>query len=305
MKTSIVFTVGMLAGICGCALAQTPSAGITHPLAERTTTVRGGTPFSWPTDLAQASRLKLTREQVAAFLDTLESDTDSPAFTVDSFRFAVLDHAGVSLVAVTDTSGRNLFYTLTVVTCMDASTCKMATLPSSPPHNLDQDVVDVDHDGLSEIITKELAGQYEGAATKAVYTYNIYKLETTGFVDVSQQNRSFYENVILGRMKEDERRAMSAFAGDSGELKEAHAEVKFAQSYYQRHVAGNPNSGLAEASQWQTSSDKRIANLAVKTLADIDTAEATDSLKLLSKSSDQVTARSASLALQRKSSTAQ
>jgi hypothetical protein len=257
-------------------------------------------PFPWPQTMEEAKSLKLTNAQVSLVVNKGQTkfDPEEGSFAiVDGFTFAQLEPGKIYLVSIADWSERELFNNLQLDYC-DSIQCKTITIDNVSPHNLKRELVDLDGDGIDEIIAKDSAGGFEGNYTEPVYIYKIYKLTSGHSVDVSAQYRSYYESTLLPRMKADINAAQKQANGDPKELQVIDALATVAQDDYQRRVLRNPRAGLEHAKAWVHSENDRIQDYGFQELTKIDDPEAGQVLTRLKDDANPVIAKSSAFALQ-------
>jgi hypothetical protein len=121
----------------------------------------------WPNDLVQASRGAISKKEILRFLQEMypESSVET-VFAMQSFRFVPLEKDKFWLVAVTDVTGRDFFNSLQIIRC-EGRECKMTREGSDGENDLDKQLVDVDGEGVFEVVTRAMAGSYDGGAFTA------------------------------------------------------------------------------------------------------------------------------------------
>jgi len=173
-NVAFVLLFGVLAGN---ALAQT---GFTETALAR------AVPFWWPTTVDLPPGAEPTRDQVLVLLKELFPDPYKgdglPIQDVEAFRFVPLAPGKIHLVVVADFTGRAFFNVVEVIHC-ERQTCQTIGIQSDAPNDLDKQLVDIDGDGVYELITKQLVEFYRGGDTKPIYTYSIRKLMGRGLVE--------------------------------------------------------------------------------------------------------------------------
>jgi hypothetical protein len=257
-------------------------------------------PFPWPQTLEEAKELKLSNANVSAIMNDgrTEPDPTQGSFSVvDGFTFAQLERGKMYLVAVTDASGRDFFNYLQLRYCGSA-TCTDAVVDAVPPHNLSEEVTDLDGDGVDEIVAKNWAGGYEGAATESIYTYMIYKIIDGKPVDVSDRYKSYYESTLLPRMKANITVLRAQAVGHAEELERIDALDTAAQDDYQRRILKNSRAGLDHAKAWIHSDNERLRDYAVQTFTAISDPEVEQILTQMKADPNAATAKAASWALE-------
>lgn len=261
--------------VASCCWAQnTPP--LDHPL-----------PFEWPVDGQQAAMLQktLTAKSVA---DDILNNGDEIALpvSVQTFAFAELERNKIYLVASVDASGRGLFYGTDIVYCSSPESCSADSIYDAPPHNYSEELVDLDGNGVKAIVSKSLAGTYEGAQSVDIFIYKIYKVIDGKAVDVSAQYKSYYDSTLLPKMKADLARARAEYPEeDAKPIVEALGTI--AQDDYARRILKQPAAGLEHAKTWAHSGNHRLEDYALNTLRQIDDPAADAVLAELSKSDDE------------------
>jgi hypothetical protein len=120
-------------------------------------------PFIWPQTLEEAKELELTNAEETAVVNDGQTEPnleDGPFVVVNGFTFARLESNRIYLVAITDT-GKGFFFDLIVKYC-GARPCDEAVVRAVDPHNLNEELIDLDADGVDEIVTKDFAGATKG-----------------------------------------------------------------------------------------------------------------------------------------------
>lgn len=275
--------------------------GLLSALAAAGQPQRLGQPdFPWPSSqgLAQANSLDVGR--IGAFVRSLFPD-DGSTFDIGEFRFAALEPGRTHLVVTADFSGRAFYYTLLLVWPAGDGTFRYTSLSSAGPHVLGREIVDLDGDGFSELLVKELAGGYEGADTVPLYWISVKKMIGGELQDQSAQFADFYRNEYVPMLNALDRAASCAEGGSEASCKTA-ALTQFLRFRMEREAFSRPKAGLEKALAWSESSQGHLQVLAVRTLAEIDDPRADSALERLANSSNQTVASRAQEALQAKRS---
>jgi hypothetical protein len=290
----------------------------------------GGVPFLWPTTADQGSRDAVQKEDVLRLLMGLyPQDSLKTVFGVESFRFIPLEKNKMYLVAVTDVTGRDFFNSVEVVFC-ERDQCQMASLSSDGENDLGEQLVDVEGDGVFEIMTREITGGYDGVATRPIYLYAIRKLVANQVTDVSSSYREYFRDHLLPKMEEDRKhveaevrslgrpvalrvpdldrnqtQTMEERAAQLEQERErerwknrAASEIKYVQDEYRRRVLGETNAGLDNALKWARSDDPWIQKLGICALEVIADTAAQAELQRMVKSPDAGTSQRARHALE-------
>lgn len=256
--------------------------------------------FAWPRTLVEIqSADRMSTVSLEQFLDRLRP-ADVPSLQVGEFRFAPMEGSTACLVATVDASGRKLFYSLAVV-CpeQEGGAFRMTILPSAPPHSLGAELMDLDGDGTFEVVTREVAGGYQGTQTLPLYWYSVFRVKASVPRDASSIYKAFYTERLLQYLELVSH--LAERAGSSSDIAtQALAEARFLRAKYDRRIAGNANAGLNDAIQWAKSNNPRLQMLAVETFRDMDNPNALAELKKLAKTKDYVVSQAATNALQAK-----
>ncbi len=271
-------------------------------LCDQSFEVTGRPPFEWPgtaQDTARANRLE--KAKIESFINSFDPRRDGIRFTVDDFRFARLGQK-VGLVASVDASGRDLAYALVVIQPRPgtAEGFWYIVLPSSPPHLLAQEIVDLDGDGSDEIIARDVVGGYQGASTFPVYWDSILHLSENGtFADVSARFPRYYQSrfmpqvaLISGMLSEVSPQPRT------GDLRWVLTELEYVRDKFERVINGRTEAGLDPALAWTEDADVRTAMLGIRVLGEIRTPRAISALNLLAASKNQGIAAAAKAELQ-------
>lgn len=248
--------------------------------------------FQWPSNSEEAAELKLNNADVLKVLNDIYGDNAAPAYAVDTFTFAQLEPGKLYLIAAVDGSGRALFYGTGIAYCKSPDTCTEQGIYDAPPHNYSEELVDLDGNGVKEIVAKDLAGGYEGYASMPVFTYKIYKVIDGRATDVSLQYKAYYESALLPKMKADVARARAMFP-DQKDQDIIDALAVLAQDDYARRILKQPTAGIEHAKVWVHSGNRRLEDYALQTLSRIDSPESDAVLQDLTKSDKQSLAEAA------------
>jgi hypothetical protein len=263
--------------------------------------------FPWPETLADIKAAdKLPAASLEPFLNQLRAP-GVPDLQVEEFRFAPMEGPTVCLAATVDASGRQLYFSVAVV-CPERedSHFRMTLLPSVPPHLLGAELIDLKGDGTFEIITRELAGGYQGTQTLPIYWYSVFRVRNSVPHDESTEYKEFYGMRLLPDVDFLARLAGAVSGSHASALAtEAAAEARFLKVRYQRRIAGEAKAGFEDANEWSSSDDPRVQMLAVETFREIDTPESLAALKKLEKAKDYVVSQAAANAVAAKATSRQ
>jgi len=254
--------------------------------------------FRWPGTLVEMQAADRTPVSVVEpFLNELRP-AGVPTLQLGQFLFAPLATPQICLAATVDASGRQMYFALAVV-CpgAEAGSFRMTILPSAPPHLLGTELVDLSGDGVSEIVTRELSGEYQGSQTLPLYWYSVFRVKNSVPVDVSANYKAFYSNRLLPELDFVSHLVGSAYTGVSSMTTEARAEADFLKAKYERRIGGQPRAGFQAAVEWAKSPIPHVQMLAVETFRDMSGPDASAELKKLEESKDYVVAQAATNAL--------
>lgn len=290
-----------------------------------------GVPFQWPSAWSDASSPTIRREDVLRLL--VELHRDDPAgeiYAIRSFRFVPLEKDKFYLVADADVSGRDFFGSLQIVRCERAD-CVVGN-DTTEAADMDSDLVDVNGDGVFEVITKERAGSYEGVGTLPIYRYFIRSLNSGELQDVSAKHPEYFEKHILPRMEANKQSVEAEIASldkpqplhvsdingskrltpeeednkrrAAAELQEwkhkGTVELQYVQDDYHRRILGEKTAGLENALKWARSDETWLKEFGVGALEPIDSTTAAAELLRIANSKDFSLAEDARNALSRR-----
>jgi hypothetical protein len=259
-----------------------------------------------------------------------QDDPSGEIYAIQSFRFVPLEKGKFYLVADADVSGRDFFGSLQIVRC-ERMDCVVGNITSEAV-DMDTDLVDVDDDGVFELITKERAGTYEGTGTRPICRYFVYSLVNGELKDVTGKYPDYFQKYILPRIEATERNVKTAIAliekpkpirvsdiagsrkattekeeeerradAEVQEWKDkATVEIQFVQDDYHRRVLGERIAGLENALKWARSDELWLRAFGVDALEPIDSPIAAAELLRIATSKDTAIAEDAGNALLRR-----
>ncbi len=228
--------------------------------------------FRWPSTLgAVASSNRAGKAQIQEFFDTVRNALPGAGghpgtVPISQFRFARLGEAEVCLVV---TSGERFPWFLDVI-CPAEHGFTDTGLMDERMGLLATDLLDLDGDGLAEVISSRFAAGYQGAFSPPIYWYTIYSFKDGLPHDVSQQFRDFYYANVLAWGVTLERLIEPPLGSGSKETERLEAQIIFTRLKYQRKILGESKAGLQEASVWAESSDPSLQELALTTAREIN-----------------------------------
>lgn len=275
-------------------LANSPGAW-----GQKVDVLKATTALSWPGSMAGIPLAnRMSSGEVTGFLNSFQTEEAEPPLRIEEFRFARLERGRIALVATVDVSGRGLFYGMLIV-WPEGSKFRRTILASAPPHLLASELVDLDGDGLDEIITKEEIGGYRGARTDQIFWYTIWRLQGGKIEDVSSKFPEFYERCVLPELIYFSNTI--AVAGHKGPDATAlqQAEIEFARLKFTRKILGEPDAGFPQAVGWSRSADAELQELAIRTFEEIPGSQSLRELEELANSSNSSISEAAKNALAR------
>lgn len=267
--------------------------------AQRTDLMSSGYIVKWPNTMEDISAgNSIPKEEISRLLNSLKGAEVEPAWQVQEFRFAPISKGVIALAAIVDASGRELFYGLVILT-REGAKYRRTLFTSAPPHFLPTEAVDLDGDGVVEIIVKEPVLDYRGAATNIVCWNSIYKYEEGSGGPVETYYPAYYTRSVLPYLSFLYETALKGGNETSARSRVLAAEIDFVRFKYQRKMNDEPRAGWDEALRWSQSKVSELQVLAIKTFEDMEGAEASERLEMLSRSPDAVVASRAAAALNR------
>jgi hypothetical protein len=253
--------------------------------------------ISWPKTPSEIIRANsYPKEQIEGFVNALLAGTGGPSASCQEFRFVPMEASKVHLIATADFSGRGFYFWVLVISPQKGA-YEYLDIQSDGPHFLAQEVIDINGDGLYEVVAKHLVGGYEGAATLPVYWLSILKVQDGRVVDVSKMYPDFYKRIVLPEVSFMTNVLNSASRVGKGETSILLAEYRFVYARVQRRIFGQKNAGLEEAIQWSESKATKLQELAIDALREIENPLSVQKLKQLTLSQNPDVARRAKQAL--------
>src|SRR5260370_25674777 len=132
-KTSVMFSLALLVVLMPIAMQGQATA------FSRTLQLQS-LPFAWPKTETEAARI--VKPQILELCRELDDGRGNQWGTfnpgtdfIESYTFAKLDGKSMYLIALPDSSGRELYYDMEVIQCASL-TCSVNFVDSDPPHNL-------------------------------------------------------------------------------------------------------------------------------------------------------------------------
>jgi hypothetical protein len=276
MKT-IIFQM-TLAAVLGATAFSQPVA----PQDGTWTTLNQGPTFEWPVlPRLEPATGPVRKEQLLALLNAVDDNAwGSDINRILEFRFAPLSVGKVYLLV--SEFCKSECGAIEAVYCQQ-NRCFSASI--SAIIDLKNDLVDLDGDGLFEIMGKECIHDCSGLPRLPTFVYSIYKfIDGKGFVDYSAQAADYYREHLLPKIEaaqnestiEAKVAAMNAglneqrrqFAADRGvlfpplrQVETYQAAARYASDDYRRRVLGERDAGLDNAVRWLESDNTRELGL--------------------------------------------
>jgi hypothetical protein len=250
--------------------------------------------FAWPrTEQGSNVDMRVAEEQASALLRTVSTELWGVRVELGQFAFARLWPDRITLVATFDASA---WLNSVAALDWDGSRLHVHQWQAWQPYDLNEGVVDVDGDGLVEIVTRVLALGYEGANTKPIAWRAVFKARADyTFEDVSRKNRAYFESRVIPELDMQEAGLGSLYQGT--ELHDAMAQVQYVRDKYRRLLYGETEAGMENALRWAQDSQRELRILAIEAFRDIETMEAREAVIGLTQSPDRVVAARARDAL--------
>ncbi len=292
-------------------LASGRSVHLVRPLA-----------LKWPNTEAEASLLRRDRWLVEDLLREIFPDDGGlfdTFYGLQEFRFVRLERDKFYLVAVIDVTSQGRFGSIKAISCVGQD-CKFAEAVSDGGVDLDRQLLDVDNDGISELLLRSNAFMSDMviSAGPQLFTYQLMSLRGGRWGDVSVSHRKafrdkirpMFESDIAGlpemtvELESDLAEGVGADSADRLTLiawrREYAASLKAAISYSrlafdQMESGGPPDPLLRESEKWLQSAFEPVQRLGVQTMEEFEPPEnvkkrvrTLDLSKLTSRSSTQL-----------------
>ena len=257
-------------------------------------------PFKWPMDEGSAS--KIGAEKVEELIKLKWNKASNNAFAgIGSFRFVTLAKGKVFLVASIDTTGRNDFDLLEVIHC-EGGRCQSAGIPSDHCDDLSKGLIDVDGDGVYEIITRTMVNVSFGIDIRPIFKYYIMALQSSTIVDTSIRHKAYFKEHIVPIMDEDKRELQTYVAQRNAALQsqtpeefpisyadrkrwneQCEIELAYRDIEYRHRVLGDSDGGVNLITEWTRNPNPLIKEFAIRCLGEIGTTKARIRLREIAK----------------------
>jgi hypothetical protein len=251
--------------------------------AQETHTVRVAAPFRWPrTELEAAAANKIPGGEVGSFLEALTSAFTTPASRIGGespkliqFRFVPLEARTFYLVATT--AVRVGSYTNVVAQVPGGF--RYTRIDSETPLPLAMLTVDLDGDGVDELVTAQWPAGYLGANTPPIYWYTVWRFNEGVPQDASAQFPEFYKSFVLGCTAYIDRLLAQLQTVNPEGANVALAESEFVRLKYQREILGRKDAGLEQAITWAESKETPLRIMGIWALAEMSAPAAGETLR--------------------------
>jgi hypothetical protein len=246
---------------------------------QETRLVGGTAGFSWPdTPASSAQSNALAKEKIEAFLNSLRARTPGYApIRVGEFRFVLLEKGRYYLVATTG----DRFYWNTDVVMTKGDRFQYTEFVSHGAFPLAMRAVDLDGDGIDELVTAEWPAGYLGASTPPIYWYTVWRFRDGLPEDASAKFPEFYRAFVLGELPYLDGLLSTLHTVDPEGVKLPLAEVECVRLKFRRVILGEKNAGLEQALAWAESKDTSLQNMSVWSLAEMPAPDAGKELNKL------------------------
>ncbi len=249
---------------------------------QETHAVQHVAPFGWPKIASSAiGANKLPLERVESFINSVRAGLRGyAAAKILDFRFAPLEEGRFLLVA--DCGGR--VGSNVDVMAPTAHGYEFTEIESDSILPLPLRIVDLDGDGVDELITSERPAGYMGASTPPIYWYTIWRFRDGIPEDVSAQFPAFYRSFVLPQYEYLGDLLRRLQSEDAEGTRVQLAEIEYIHFKFERIVLGRKNAGLEEALSWAGSHDMNMEVLGMSSLAEMPSEAAGQQLLKMSHS---------------------
>jgi hypothetical protein len=256
----------------------------------------GGTAgFTWPqTQTSAVQANTLPNDKVQSFLNSLR--TRVPEYLpirLGGFRFVPLESGRFYLVAIT---GGDRFYSNTDVVVPQGQGFQYSEMINNGALPVAMSTVDLDGDGLDELVTAEWPAGYQGASTPPIYWYRVWQFRNGVPRDASAQCPEFYRGFVLGQLSYVEKLLSKLQSDDPEGTRIPLAEIEYVRLKFQRVILAEKNAGLDQALAWVQSKNSSLRNMGIWCLAEMPAPEAEQELNKLAASPNDADVAKAALA---------
>lgn len=256
--------------------------------AQETHLVKIPAPFSWPGSEPAALRAnKFPKDMVRSFIVALVNGFSPPTpanaeppIQVPEFRFVPLEAGKFYLVALT---GARVFWSTAVIFPAGGG-FRYTELESDGGLPLAMQAVDLQGNGVDELVTGSWPTGYSGATTPAIYWYTVWKFHNGVPEDASARFPDFYRSFVLGQLSYPETLLRSLQAHDPKATQVPLAEIDYVRLKFDRTVTGHRNAGMDEALAWARSKVSSLVIMGIWSLAEMPAPAAGQELMKLTSS---------------------
>jgi hypothetical protein len=250
-------------------------------VCQETFTVPGVAHFQWPTGSASAFLANNTAtSRIVTFINSLRSRVSGYGPTqCTTFRFARLERAKFYLVA---SCGGRIESDLDVVGPGERG-FHFTEVESNSTLPLPMSIVDLDGDGVDELVTGTWPAGYMGASTPPIYWYTVWKFLNGKIEDASSRFPVFYRTFVLEQPAYVGNLLSRLQAADPKGTLVPLAEIRYIHLRFERTILGKKDAGLDQALVWARSRQVSLQVLGMSSLAEIPSQTAEEELLKLSK----------------------
>ncbi len=245
--------------------------------------VSGASPFVWPdTQESAITANKTPAAAIESFINSLRARV--PQYLpihIRSFRFDALEKRRFYLVAI---SGGDRFSWNLDVLVPEGQAFQYSEMTTNTPFPLAMQMVDMDGDGVDELVTAEWAAGYQGASTPPIYWYTVWRFRKGVPHDASAEFPDFYRGFVLGQLPYLDELLGKLQSVDPGGVRAPLAEVEYIRFKFRRLILGEKNAGLEEALGWVESKNTTLQIMGIWSLSEMPAAEAAGELGKLTAS---------------------
>jgi len=245
--------------------------------------VNGAAGFTWPqTQTSAVLANALPKEKVQSFLNSLRAQVpEYLPIRLGGFRFVPLERGRYHLVAVT---GGERFYWYTAVVAPEGQGFRYSDTINNDALPLAMSAVDLDGDGVDELVTAEWPAGYQGASSAPIYWYTVWQFRNGVPRDASAQFPEFYQGFVLGQLSYVEGLLSKLQSVDPESTLIPLAEIEYVRLKFQRVILGEKNAGLEQVLAWAESKNGSLRIMGISSLAEMPAPAAGEKLKELASS---------------------
>jgi hypothetical protein len=227
----------------------------------------------------------LPKQKVGSFLEALASAVTTPALRIGGvfpelaeFRFEPLEPGTFCLIA---TSGVRVGSYMNVVAQISQG-FRYTRIDSVSSLPLQMQALDLNGDGVDEVVTAEWPAGYLGATTPPIYWYTVWRFHAGVPEDASAGFPDFYRGFVLGQLRYPEYLLQRLEAQDARITRVPLAEIAYVRLKFQRTILGQANAGLEEALGWARSDDTNLRLMGAWSMGEMTAPAAGEELAKLS-----------------------